>query len=1099
MERGELVRKIKYRPLVLALACAFAPQAWAQSNDVPLDIIQENYGGGQFGYRLGINVGVNGAAPQEYLFDTGSDSFNIDVGLTALHGSGPSWFPTQPGASVGPLQFYLYGDGTYGYLQAATAVSSMQFYSSSSGAKVASFATPAGAPVAINYAYVTSTATGAPVGTANGVTLKIDTGFQQNLANGVAPEEGVFYGILGAGDFGNGVPGMLTSSGYIVEANGAPGVPGNCGQGCLILGLTPALRAQFLSVVPWIGGAQGNFPLSGAPSANQFDTEFLYALSDGTHTSSAALPTLFDTGTPNIMLIDNGVGLLNGETALGHINAYGDEIPGITLTATGVAPGALPSAVTSGDDSNGDYTNVVTVGPYGGFPSSAIYGIGFFFRNAVMYDLQNQATGYTPFYVTDAPITTGFTVTLDMGPLGLAGVISGSAPFAVAAGGIANLSGTNTYTGATVVAAGGWLGLAGPGSVAQSSDVHIDGVFDVSRAAQATSLMSLSGGGLVELGGNVLVLTQAQGSFAGQLVDGGLSGAGGGGLVIAGGKEALSGQNTYTGPTGIGAHGELDLSGSLAGGVLNLGVLANSGSIGGSVVNQGWLANGGRIAGSVLSSGLLSGQGQIGGTLSVSGTVAPTYQGFMVGGNYLQGAGSIYLVAAQPTQPGVSSQIVVSGQATLASGAGVALAPASAGQLYQRGARYTVLSASQGVNGTYTLSGNTTLSAVLGIATAYDAQHVYLDVVQNRNLGSIGDTRNQIATLDGVQSQAPTAALFTAVANLPNDAAIRAAANQLSGDIYASARGAFLEDSHFVRDAITGRLRQLGDGGVDTAQSSTAPAANGLAWWGQFLGSWGHRDSDGNAGSVTRSLGGFLVGADLPVGDSSHVGAVGGYTQTSLQAASRNSSGSSDDAHVGLYGGTQWGAFGLRAGATYTEHTLDTTRSVALGGINDQPLGHGKASTAQVFAETGYLFHWKTASLEPFAQAAYVHLDSDSFTEHGGPAALQGAGEDNALTYSTLGARAATRFQLNGDVFDAHAMLGWRHAFGNVASPAQLGFAGSNAFVVDGVPLARDVMVLDVGLDLPVTRNASFNLAYSGQVGHHVVDSGFKGGFVWKF
>jgi outer membrane autotransporter protein len=1085
--------------LALALACAFSSQAWAQSSDIPLDIIQENYGGGQYGYRLGINVGVNGAQPQEYLFDTGSDSFNIDVGLTALHGSGPAWFPTQAGTATGPLQFYLYGDGTYGYLQASTSVASMQFYNASSGAKVASFATPGGAPVAVNYAYVTATATGAPVGTANGVTLKVDTGFQQNLANGVAPEEGVFYGIVGAGDFGNGVPGMLTKSGYIVEANGGTGVPGQCGSGCLILGLTPALRAQFLSVVPWIGGAQGNFALSGAPSANQFDTQFMYALSDGKHTSSASLPTLFDTGTPNIMLIDNGVGLLSGETTAGHINANGDEVPGITLTTTGVAPGAQPSSVLTGDDANGDYTNVVTVGPYGGFPNGAIYGIGFFFRNAVMYDLQNQATGYTPFYVTDAAITTGFTVTPAMGPLGLAGVISGTGPFTVAAGGIANLSGANTYTGATVVAPTGWLGLAGPGSVAQSSDVHIDGVLDISRASQATAITSLSGAGLVQLGGNVLMLTHAAGTFAGQLADGGLSGAGGGGLVVSSGRETLSGQSTYTGPTGIAAQGELDLTGSLASGVLNLGVLVNAGSIGGSVVNQGWLANSGHIAGSVASSGLLTGQGRIDGSLSVTGTMAPSYQGFMVAGNYQQSAGSSYLVQASPIQSGLSSQIVVGGQANLAQGAGLTLAPAPAGELYTKGARYTVLTANQGVTGTYTLGGNTTLSAVLGIATAYDAQHVYLDVVQNRSLSSVGSTRNEVAALSGVQSMPAASSLFTTVANLPSDAAVRGAADQLAGDIHASARGTFLEDSHFIRDAVNGRLHQLGTDDAASAPGTATPAKNGLAWWGQFLGSWGHRDSDGNAASVSRSLGGFVIGADVPVGENTHLGALGGYTQTSLQAPAHRSSDASDDAHVGVYAGSQWGAWGLRGGIAYSGHTFDSTRGVAFGSVNEQLLGHGKASTEQAFAEGGYLMQWQRMSLEPFAQAAYVRLHSDGFSEHGGEAALRVQGANDALTYGTLGARVATHFPLHGNMLDAHAMLGWRHAFGQVTPAAQMGLAGSEAFAIDGVPLAHDVMVLDVGLALPVTHDASISLAYNGQVGHRVVDSGFRGGFVWTF
>lgn len=1075
---------------------------------MPLDIIQESYGGNQYGYRLGINVGVNGAAPEEYLFDTGSDSFNIDVGLAALGAKGPAWFPTQPGAQTGPLQFYLYGDGTYGYLQAGTTVSSMQFYNSTSGTRVANFATPQGAPVAINYAYVTSTATGQVVGTANGVTLKVDQGFQQNLTQGVAPEEGHFYGVFGAGDFGNGVPGMFGKSGYIVEANGAAGVPGNCGSACLIVGLTPALRAQFLSVVPWIGGAQGAFPLSGANSANQFDTQFMYVLTDGKHTSSAVFPTLFDTGTPNIMLIDNDLGVLSNETALGHINANGDEIPGITLTAIGVSAGAKPTSIVSGDDANGDYSNVVTVGPYGGFPDGAIYGISFFFHNAVMYDLQNQATGYTPYFVTDSPIRTGFTVTSAMGPLGLAGVISGSGPFQVASGAVANLSGTNTYTGATNVARGGWLGLAGPGSLAQSSDIHIDGIFDISRTAQTTVARSLSGSGSVLLGGTTLDLSNANGTFNGQLADGGLGGGAGGRLIVSGGRETLTGRNSYGGWTGISAPAELDLSGSLAGSVINLGVLANAGVIGGSVINKGWLLDNGSIMGSVRNDGLLSGQGRIGNDLAVTGTIMPgstvaPYQTLNIAGNYSQSAGSTYQARLDPLQAGTSGQLAVNGRATLATGASFGVLAAPAGQLYSTGARYTLLTASHGLAGTYTLT-QTALSAVLGIAPSYDADHFYLDVVQNRALTAITGTRNETATLATVQRLASSSLPFTTVTNLQSDGQIRAAADQLDGDVHASVRNVLLDDSSFLRDAVTARLRQSGQGNTTTGTSSNAgqtvqTQSNGLAWWGQFVGSWGHDASDGNAASLSHTVSGLFLGADMPVGESSRVGVASGYTQTSLISDAGNSSVSAEDAHLGLYAGTQLGALGLRMGTAYTRYSLDTRRTIVLPDFNGRVESDSKAYTAQLFGEAGYQFRFKSATLEPFAQAAYVRLTTDAFQEHGSALALAGSGSDQAATYTTLGLHAATNFVFNRDELTAHATLGWRHAFGEVRTDAAVAFANSAPFTVAGLPIARDALVVDTGLDFPLAGDASISLAYNGQIAHRAIDSGFKAGFVWRF
>jgi uncharacterized protein with beta-barrel porin domain len=41
--------------------------------------------------------------------------------------------------------------------------------------------------------------------------------------------------------------------------------------------------------------------------------------------------------------------------------------------------------------------------------------------------------------------------------------------------------------------------------------------------------------------------------------------------------------------------------------------------------------------------------------------------------------------------------------------------------------------------------------------------------------------------------------------------------------------------------------------------------------------------------------------------------------------------------------------------------------------------------------------------------------------------------------------------------------------------------------------------VIDAGLMLQVTPAVSFNVAYTGQLAQHAVDSGFKGGVTWRF
>jgi hypothetical protein len=78
----------------------------------------------------------------------------------------------------------------------------------------------------------------------------------------------------------------------------------------------------------------------------------------------------------------------------------------------------------------------------------AIGGISFYLKNAVMYDLQNAAIGYSPFFV---PVDNfnGLTVSKGMGPLGVAGVISGSTGVTLQRVSSAYLTAANTYTGET--------------------------------------------------------------------------------------------------------------------------------------------------------------------------------------------------------------------------------------------------------------------------------------------------------------------------------------------------------------------------------------------------------------------------------------------------------------------------------------------------------------------------------------------------------------------------------------------------------------------------------------------------------------------------
>src|SRR3546814_4675582 len=126
-----------------------------------------------------------------------------------------------------------------------------------------------------------------------------------------------------------------------------------------------------------------------------------------------------------------------------------------------------------------------------------------------------------------------------------------------------------------------------------------------------------------------------------------------------------------------------------------------------------------------------------------------------------------------------------------------------------------------------------------------------------------------------------------------------------------------LEDSRFVREVATARVRSAFEAAPATNMSiraygpdgpqSTSSDTDRFAVWAQGFGSWGSFDSDGNAAKYDHDTGGFFIGADGLIDETWRVGLLAGYSRSTFDLDGRMSTGSSDNYHVALYGGSQWG------------------------------------------------------------------------------------------------------------------------------------------------------------------------------------------------
>lgn len=525
-------------------------------------------------------------------------------------------------------------------------------------------------------------------------------------------------------------------------------------------------------------------------------------------------------------------------------------------------------------------------------------------------------------------------------------------------------------------------------------------------------------------------------------------------------------------------------------------------------VTSGGLVVDGKLGGS-LSMGtgtVLGGTGTVGTTYIASGaTISPgnSIGVLTVNGDFTQADGSTYLLEVSPD--GQSDLIGVSGAATLEGGT---VRVGNLGGSYGSSVRYTILSAAGGLEGTYAALDHSSPFLTLGLD--YDASNVYLEVGRNNAaFCDVARTRNQCASARSAERLGAGNAVYDAVAGVSDQESAVRAFDLLSGELHASVKTALLSDSHFVRDAITDRIRGAFAGrsnsslpvmAFDEAGFDFAPAkTDAFALWAQGFGAWGQWDSDGNAGRFSRDTGGLLVGADADLADW-RLGIVAGYSHSSFSVADRSSSGDSDNYHVGLYGGTEWRNVGVRSGLAYSWHDIDTTRSLSFADFSQKLDGSYSSGTFQAFGELGYRIDVATASsFEPYANLAHVSLRTGGFAETGGSAGLVGDSQTVDATFTTLGLRASHSFRVGAVDAFARGMMGWRHAFGDVTPTAIHAFAGGDAFNVAGVLIGRDAALVETGLDFAIARDARLGVSYTGQFASGAQDQTVKANFNVQF
>jgi fibronectin-binding autotransporter adhesin len=676
------------------------------------------------------------------------------------------------------------------------------------------------------------------------------------------------------------------------------------------------------------------------------------------------------------------------------------------------------------------------------------------------------------------------------------------------------LVGANTYMGGTKVQAGTLQVGDGAvsGSIAGNVDIAGGGTLAFARSDRVVFDGLVSGAGrLRQAGTGALVLT-GQNTYTGNtLIDSGTLQVGDGGTT-----GFITGNIVNQGSLVFNRSDDIVYAGAMSGtgGTTKLGAGAlvltgDSGAYTGTTqLSAGTLQVDGKLGGNVLAASgtTLAGTGSLNSvTLGSGATLAPgnaaTPQGRMtLSGDLIFKPGSTYRITT--TANGQNSSVQVAGAASL----GGSVVQVGENGNYAASTTYTILSANNGVQGRFdTVSSNL---AFLTPSLSYDSNRVDL-VVNLKDVPSDGGgtrpiefadaavTGNQRSVAGALQSLPTDSVLYQHILNLPNGAP-PAAFNALSGEAHASTLSVLQNvSSSFTHVPMTRLQANLNAGqlpGAPTAQlgmgdAASLPQSAAQPLWTQVFGKWTTLAGDGNSAKTTQSDAGVTIGGDVAVGGGWRLGGAVGYANSDSRTRERASSADTDSYSIAVYGGKAFdagaGKINVSLGAAYSWHDVDTQRSTAAAGLDQTLKASYGASTGQFFTELGYATPVNEhLTLEPFIAANYSDLRTRGFSESGGDAALRGQSSRNDITTTTLGLHALTTFDSAGARGYARGTLGWRHAFGDLNPASVLAFAqGGDSFTATGTPVARDAVVVEVGVGIDVSKRTTVGVSYGGQFG----------------
>lgn len=399
-----------------------------------------------------------------------------------------------------------------------------------------------------------------------------------------------------------------------------------------------------------------------------------------------------------------------------------------------------------------------------------------------------------------------------------------------------------------------------------------------------------------------------------------------------------------------------------------------------------------------------------------------------------------------------------------------------------KGKQYTIMTANNGIRGKF--SQVLPQYGFIGTALTYEPNRVVLKVGRSqRAFSDVAKTQNQTAVANAVETLGFGNPVYEMMLRSPTDNAATSVLSQLTGQIHS--------------DATTAHLQH--NANLDTMMLERARDEQTGVWVSALNGEQKTRH-DGNALGYRIQNTGVAMGYDTQISTDWKVGVAAIFSKNNITSDGSDEAKSKNQS-VSLYADGKLASLDTRLGITQSWHDIDTWRRFNVGNFSDNTKAGYQAQSQHIFGELGYAINTPALTLEPFTKIAHTQYHRAGFVEQGGATSLKSTKQTFGNTQSALGVRAKHQWHLANDAnLGLSAELGWLHQFNANPVNSHLTFnQGGDAFVVQGVKLPQNSLLLKTGAELSLSPQAKVYLSYQGNHANKYSNNAIDVGVKFKF